>query len=64
MSNIHVQIAVHPGEDPDNFARRFKRAVAKSGILEDIRRHREFSGKGERRRAKSSSARKRQAKGD
>jgi small subunit ribosomal protein S21 len=64
MSNIHVQIAVHPGEDADNVARRFKRAVTKSGILEDIRRHKEFRSKSERRRSKSASARKRQRRGD
>jgi small subunit ribosomal protein S21 len=48
-----------PGESPDSFLKRFKKAVQRAGIIADAKRHEHFIPKPQRRRMKSAKARAR-----
>jgi small subunit ribosomal protein S21 len=54
-----VKVVPEPFETIDSIARRFKKAVMKSLVLSDARRHEHFVSKSERRRVKSRKARRR-----
>ena len=54
-------VQVNVGEPSDFAIRRFKKAVQRSGVLQDARRHEHFIPKSRRRREKSLRARKRRA---
>jgi len=54
-----VKVVPEPFEHVDQVVRRFKKAVMKSLVLVDARRHEHFVSKSERRRIKSRKARRR-----
>jgi len=46
----HMSVQLKPGESQDDLLRRFRKQVANSGILGELRKRRWFVSKGEKRR--------------
>ena len=57
-----ARIQVHDNESIESAIRRFKRAVAREGIITDTKKHAFYLKPGERRRLKSQVARRRARK--
>ena len=57
-----MAVKARPGETLDSMLRRFKKDVAKSGVLQDIKKHEYYVAPSEKRRIKSEQARKRAKK--
>ncbi len=58
-----AKVIAREGEDLDSLIRRFKKAVEKAGILEDVKKHEYFLKKSLRRKQKSKLARIKNLKG-
>ena len=58
-----AKVIAREGEDLDSLIRRFKKAVQKVGILEDVKKHEYFLKKSLRRKQKSKLARIKNLKG-
>jgi len=56
---VLTEIRVNKDEDFDVALRRFKRAVQKSGILRDVRKHEHYEKPAVRRKKKQQAARRR-----
>jgi small subunit ribosomal protein S21 len=57
-----ARVQVHDNESIESAIRRFKRAVAREGIITDTKKHAFYLKPGERRRLKSQVARRRARK--
>jgi small subunit ribosomal protein S21 len=55
-------VKARPGETLDSMLRRFKKDVAKAGVLQDLKKHEYYVAPSEKRRLKSEQARKRAKK--
>jgi small subunit ribosomal protein S21 len=55
-------VKARPGETLDSMLRRFKKDVAKAGVLQDLKKHEYYIAPSEKRRLKSEQARKRAKK--
>lgn len=58
-----MAVKIRPGESFESLMSRFKKDVAKSGILQDLKKHEYYVPPSEKKRIKSDMARKRLAKG-
>lgn len=54
-----MAVKARPGESVDSLLKRFKKEMAKSGILQDVRKHEYYIAPSEKRRLKSKNAQKR-----
>ncbi|HJX39500.1 MAG TPA: 30S ribosomal protein S21, partial [Anaerolineae bacterium] len=48
--NVSMSVQLKPGESQDDLLRRFRKQVANSGILGELRKRRWYVSKGEKRR--------------
>lgn len=56
-----VKVIAYVDEPIDSLVRRFRKAVEKGGVLNDLRRRKHFISRSERARIKAAMARKRQS---